>query len=90
VTFDRDQDVVRRRQIDVPAPDQAAVAGRDDLFLLLNADVDPGQYLHGIRRARRRVIARDDVWNGESVSGDDRHHDHRVLPGMPPMQCLSP
>ena len=76
--FDRDQDVVRWRQIDVPAPDQAAVAGRDDLFHLLDADVDPGQHLHGIRRARRRGNRpRRRLWNGEAVSGDDRHHDHR-------------
>ena len=77
-TFDRDENIVGRRQIDVPAPDQTAAAGADDFLHLLDADIDPGQHFHGVGRAGRRGNrARGGLGNGEPVRRHDRDDDHR-------------
>jgi len=52
--LDRDQDVVGRRKIDVPAPDQAALFGADNLADLVDFQVDPRQHLHRVGGAGRR------------------------------------
>ena len=76
--LDGDQYVVGRRQVDVPAPDQTAIAGRNDGLHLIGADIDPCQYLHRVRRAGRRGNgARGGLRDRQTVSGHDRHHDHR-------------
>ena len=76
--LDRDQDVVGRRQIDVTAPDQAAVAGCDHLLHFVDPEIDAGQHLHGVGGAGRRGDrARRCLRDREAMRGDDRHHDHR-------------
>ena len=50
--FDGDENVVGRRQIDVPAPDQTAAAGGDDFLHLLDADDRPGPAPPWCRRYR--------------------------------------
>ena len=38
--------------IDVAAPDQAATHSGNDFLHLFDADIDPGQRFHGVRRCR--------------------------------------
>ena len=76
--LDRNENVVGRRQIHMPAPDQAAVTRRDDLLHLVDPEVDPRQHLHGVRGAGRGGDrARRGLGNRQSVRRHDRHHDHR-------------
>ena len=77
-TFDGDENVVGRRQIDVPAPDQTAAAGGDDFLHLFDADIDPGQHFHGVGgTGRRGDRARGGLGNGQPVRRHDRDDDHR-------------
>ena len=89
--FDRDQDVVGRRQVDVAAPDQAAVAASTTSFI--------SSTLRSTRASTSMVSA---VPAGEVMARDEVFGIVRPcaatigttiievrLPGMPPMQCLS-
>ena len=61
--LDRDQDIVGRRQVDMAAPDQAAVTGRDHVLHLIDAEIDARQHLHGVGGAGRRGDgARGSLW----------------------------
>jgi hypothetical protein len=51
--FHGNENIVGRRQIDMPAPDQTAMAGRHDLLHLVDAEIDAGEHFHGVGGARR-------------------------------------
>ena len=75
--LDGNENVVRRRQVDVPAPDQAAAACGDHFLHLVDGDVDPGQHLHGVGGpGRRGDRARGCLGDGEAMCRDDRDDDH--------------
>ena len=76
--LDRDQDIVRRREVGMAAPHQAAALRGHDLVHLVGADVDPRQHFHRVGGAGRRGDrARRSLGDGEAMRGHDRDDDHR-------------
>ena len=89
--LDRNENIVGRRQVDVPAPDQTAVAGATTSFISSTPRST---------RASTSIVSAvpaGDVMAREDVFGIVRPCAATIgtmimevrLPGMPPMQCLS-
>ena len=75
--FDRDQGVVHGGQARRAAPGQTAPVGPYDVVEMVGWEFDLGEYLHGIRGARRGGdrTARG-LGDEHPMGGDDRHDEH--------------